>query len=208
MLVLIMLLSACEGTPVPITTHPEMPASPGAGMSGVSQSSHEMQSFDQMFITMMVPHHQGAVDMAMLARGRGEHAELKDMAGRMIISQESEIATMKGWQKAWFGSDEAPKMFMAHKEMSGMPKAMDMPKVIAALKVAEPFDLAFLDAMIPHHQGAVTMAQACADQAQHDEMKAFALVIIRDQTAEIEQMRTWRKDWYPTAPTLTAAMGP
>lgn len=169
--------------------------------------AHEGQAFDQMFIDMMVPHHQGAVEMAKIALERAEHAEIKAMAKDIVASQEAEIAKMKAWRKAWFGSEDAPAMDMpmAHTEMPGMSSMMNMSKDIDALKTATPFDLAFLDAMIPHHQGAVAMARACAEKAQHAEIKALAEEILRDQTREIAQMQEWRKAWYPTAPASPAA---
>lgn len=90
-------------------------------------------------------------------------------------------------------------------EMPGMSSMMNMPGDIEALKTATPFDLAFLDAMIPHHDGAVLMAQACAGKAQHVEVKTLAVDMIRDQGKEIAQMREWRAAWYPTAPAISAA---
>jgi uncharacterized protein (DUF305 family) len=85
-----------------------------------------------------------------------------------------------------------------------MPAPVDMPKAIEALKTATPFDLAFLDAMIPHHQGAVMMANSCAEQAAHAEVKALAADIMRDQDKEIAQMQAWREAWYPDAPMVGA----
>ena len=67
-------------------------------------------SFDAQFIDMMVPHHQGAVEMAKIAQQRAEHPEIAQMAEAIITAQESEIGQMKAWRLAWFGSDETPPM--------------------------------------------------------------------------------------------------
>src|SRR5688572_1179786 len=67
-------------------------------------------AFDQQFIDMMVPHHQAAVEMAKVAQQRGEHPEVKDMAGAIVRAQEDEIGQMRNWRKSWFGSDETPPM--------------------------------------------------------------------------------------------------
>lgn len=63
-----------------------------------------------------------------------------------------------------------------------------------------PYDLQFIDTMISHHQGAVTMADMAAMKASRPELKTFALEIVADQNREISQMTTWREQWYPAAP--------
>jgi uncharacterized protein (DUF305 family) len=60
----------------------------------------------------------------------------------------------------------------------------------------EEFEKAFLQQMIMHHAMAVMMAQPIPEKAIHDELKATGQSIISSQTAEIEQMRGWLKDWY------------
>src|SRR5215218_4842340 len=67
-------------------------------------------SFDAQFIDMMVPHHQGAVEMARIAQARAEHPEIAQMAEAIIAAQEAEIGQMRAWRLAWFGSDETPPM--------------------------------------------------------------------------------------------------
>lgn len=60
----------------------------------------------------------------------------------------------------------------------------------------EEFEKAFLQQMIMHHAMAVMMARPIPEKAVHDELKATGQSIISSQTAEIEQMRGWLKDWY------------
>jgi uncharacterized protein (DUF305 family) len=78
--------------------------------SGASMSMTEMTSelkglsgdeFDKKFIAEMVAHHQGAIDMATLAKAQAKHQEVKDLAGNIIMAQTSEIAQMQAWQKSW-----------------------------------------------------------------------------------------------------------
>lgn len=57
------------------------------------------------------------------------------------------------------------------------------------------FDKAFIEAMIPHHQGAIEMAKEAQNKASHDEIKKMAEDIISAQTAEINMMRQWQKEW-------------
>jgi uncharacterized protein (DUF305 family) len=151
----------------------------------------------------MVPHHQGAVEMAKIAQQRAERPEIKQLAEAVIRGQEAEIATMKGWRQNWFGSDQTPpldKMPM----VSGAAQhgehrllTMDMAAEVDQLRRApEPFDRAFIDAMIPHHESAIEAAKAAETRAQKGEVKELARMIIADQQREIEQMMVWRQAWY------------
>lgn len=75
--------------------------------------------------------------------------------------------------------------------------AMTMGDMVGALrgKDGDDFDQAFLEGMIPHHQGAVDMAKLALEHAGHEEIKAMASDIIDAQQREIEMMRTWQKNW-------------
>jgi uncharacterized protein (DUF305 family) len=162
--------------------------------------------FDQQFIDMMVPHHQGAVEMAKIAQQRAQRPEIKAMAADIIASQDAEITQMKGWRKAWFGSDQTPpmsKMPMVEGMSSaahgghGAGTTMDMAADVEALRKApEPFDRAFIDAMIPHHESAIVAAKAAATRAQRPEIKKLAADIVVAQEREIAQMKEWRRAWY------------
>lgn len=59
-------------------------------------------AFDQVFLSEMVVHHEGAVEMAQLALTNAKHQEIKDLAKAIIAAQNKEIADMKGWMKAWY----------------------------------------------------------------------------------------------------------
>lgn len=57
-------------------------------------------------------------------------------------------------------------------------------------------DRHFIEQMIPHHEDAITMAEIALEKAQHQEIKTLANDIKRTQSAEIDQMRVWYKDWF------------
>jgi len=61
------------------------------------------------------------------------------------------------------------------------------------------YDLRFIDAMIPHHQGAVKMANVAQQKSKRPEIKNLADEIIKAQNQEITQMKQWRTAWYPKA---------
>ena len=82
----------------------------------------------------------------------------------------------------------------------GVHVAMTMAADVAALRNApEPFDRAFIDAMIPHHESAIEAARVAQEQAERPEIKELARAIIADQQREIEQMKQWRQAWYGSA---------
>jgi len=69
-----------------------------------------------------------------------------------------------------------------------------------------PYDAQFIDSMIEHHTGAITMAKQAQLESQRPEIKQLAETIIRDQQKEIDQMKAWREQWYPGLPP-TGGMG-
>jgi uncharacterized protein (DUF305 family) len=65
------------------------------------------------------------------------------------------------------------------------------------LAQSKTFDKAFIDAMIPHHQSAIYMAQIAHEESKIPAIRELAENIVSAQKREIEQMKQWRKQWYP-----------
>lgn len=84
-----------------------------------------------------------------------------------------------------------------HMGMDDDAMGMSMNDMAAMLegKTGDAFDAAFIEGMIPHHQGAIDMARAALQSAQHEEIKTMAREIITAQQREIEQMRQWQQTW-------------
>jgi uncharacterized protein (DUF305 family) len=158
----------------------EMAADDHAGMA--------MELDDETFLAAMIEHHEGAVDMAEIALERAEREELRAMAQEIIDAQETEIDQMQAWLDEWFEGGHGDHG-ITHEEM-GMD--MDMEE----FREAEPFDLAFIDEMIVHHEGAIDMARAILETTERDELREMAEEIIVVQETEIQQMREWRAEWF------------
>jgi uncharacterized protein (DUF305 family) len=158
-------------------------------------------SIDQQFIDMMVPHHEGALGMARIAQQRAERPELRQLADDILRSQDAEISRMRQWRQEWFGDSATPpmdKMPMVS-GMAGMNHAgmtMDMAADVERLRAApSPFDLAFIDAMIPHHQSAIEAARAALKESSRTQIQELSIAILEAQQREIGQMRAWRLSW-------------
>lgn len=85
-------MSAMGTTSSPSLTMSQMTASL-RGKSG--------DDFDREFISEMTAHHMGAIEMAKEAAASAKHQEVKNMAAAIVSAQQSEIAEMEGWRKAW-----------------------------------------------------------------------------------------------------------
>ena len=145
---------------------------------------------DERFIDAMVPHHQGAIDMAEVALENAEHLELLQLAENVISTQQAEIEQLRSIKEQDFVTSEVP-MQMSPEEMEMM--GMEDP---AELANQRPFDRAFINAMIPHHEWAIEMAQVALAESANPTIRDLAGRIVDDQTSEIEQMRGWLEEWY------------
>ena len=146
---------------------------------------------DKAFIDAMVPHHQGAIAMAEVALENAEHEEIIQLSRNIISTQRAEIEELKAIKQQEFGTSKVP-MEMSAREMQ-MMGMMDPD----ALANRDPFDKAFIDAMIPHHQSAIDMAEVANEKSENQRIKELAQNIVSAQKREIEQMKGWRREWYP-----------
>lgn len=64
----------------------------------------------------------------------------------------------------------------------------------------------FLQGMIPHHRGAVVMAELAVQKATRPELRRFAQHIVDDQRAEVDKMTHFLRDWYGLEPPAGTAM--
>ncbi len=159
-------------------------------------------NYDLRFLDSMIPHHQGALVMAQEVLTKSKRPELIKLAKKIISDQSKEITQMQQWRKQWYPQASATPV-MWHSEMSHeMPMTTaykEMMQMNMSLGKADAgFDKRFLDAMIPHHQGAVTMAKDALQKSQRPELQKYVKSIITSQQEEIDTMTQWRNQWYPT----------
>jgi uncharacterized protein (DUF305 family) len=145
--------------------------------------------FDQAFIDSMVPHHREAIEMAEAAKTRGlTQPDLEKIANDIISSQQREIDRMLGWREQWFGSR---KLGSVLPEVLGVPESELGMEHGSADEVAGAVDVdaKLAEMMIQHHEGAIEMAEAAKERAQHEEVKDLAGAIIDAQEREIRIMQ-------------------
>lgn len=150
---------------------------PMGNMGGMDHGAM-MVSSEREFVVGMIPHHQEAVDTAneVLARGGATEA-IRTLAAAIVEAQETEIAMLKQWHVDWYG-----EAYMV--DSSYIPMMRDLSQLSGA-----ELDKQFLEDMIPHHMGAIMMAQSVRPHIEHQAVADLADAIMETQTAEIELMR-------------------
>lgn len=144
--------------------------------------------FDLAFIDAMIPHHREAIEIAEAARSQGlRERDLEQIASDVIVSQQHEIDQMLDWREQWFGSRTLGPVLP---EVLGLPESelgMGHGSIEELLK-AHDVDATFAAMMIPHHEGAVAMAEEAAKRGEHEEIRDLAADIVEAQRTEIEMM--------------------
>ena len=142
---------------------------------------------DVRFMQGMIGHHAQALEMAALLPSRTDREDMKLLARRIEVSQSDEIKMMQDWLKA--RGQDLPGEHARHTLMPGMLTREEMARLAGAKGPA--FDRLFLELMIKHHDGALTMVKelfASEGAGQESEIFAFASDVDADQRMEIERM--------------------
>jgi uncharacterized protein (DUF305 family) len=146
---------------------------------------------DVKFMQGMIHHHAQAVDMTQLLVTRTASEDMKKLALRIELSQNDEMKMMRRWLEV--RGQEVPGEHAHHMPGAPMMPGMLTPEEMARLAAAKgpEFDRLFLEGMIKHHGGAITMVQelfATAGAGQDSEIYAFASDVDADQRMEIDRM--------------------
>jgi uncharacterized protein (DUF305 family) len=172
--------------------------------------------FDVLFLDAMIPHHEVAVEMALVARDRAGRPEIVELAETIIATQQAEVETMGEWRQAWYPDvpplsqqqlidgmtvqlSESPGVggVAGLEEMGGEHMLADLAQLCAT---TADFDLAFIDLMLAHHSSAIVLSLEAANRAVHRETRELSSSIASTQQLEVDQLLTWRELWYPDAP--------
>lgn len=174
------------------------PGAPGessrviAATKAADLSNVQHTQADVAFMQGMIGHHAQALEMAALLPSRTERDDMKLLAKRIDVSQVDEIKMMQEWLTA--RGQKLPDPHAHH-----MPGATLMPGMLSQEEMAQlagakgsEFDRLFLEGMIKHHEGALTMVHelfATPGAGQEANIFAFASDVEADQQMEIDRMR-------------------
>ena len=144
---------------------------------------------DVEFMQGMIAHHAQAIYMSRMAEAHHANPGVIKLANKIDQSQVPEIRIMQGWLRRYeqFAPDTSSWRTM---QMAGMLTAEQLKTLEASSGTA--FDRAFLEMMIQHHEGALTMVQdlfASPGAGQEVDVGVFANDVVVAQTAEIGIMR-------------------
>ena len=146
---------------------------------------------DVRFMQGMIGHHAQALEMTALLPSRTNRDDMRLLARRIELSQADEIAMMQRWLRA--RGQPVPDPHAHHDHAGPLMPGMLTPGEMGRLGAAtgKEFDRLFLEFMIKHHDGALTMVNdlfATAGAGQEPEIFAFASDVDADQRIEIDRM--------------------
>ncbi|MEZ5319150.1 MAG: DUF305 domain-containing protein [Vicinamibacterales bacterium] len=181
--------TAQSGVPV---LRPGAPGQPAAEVSATAPAPLPHSAADVAFMQGMIGHHQQAVEMVALIADRSTWDDLRTLGRRIAVSQADEIRMMQRWLEA--RGAEVPSAHAMHMHGATLMPGMLTPDEMARLAAARgrEFDRLWLEGMIKHHGGALTMVKDLFAQpgaAQQGEIFAFASDVEADQAMEIDRMR-------------------
>jgi uncharacterized protein (DUF305 family) len=188
----VMALSAC-------TINVGMGEDNPRSLTSEETSASNFSQQDLMFAQMMIPHHEQALEMGVLALENSTNDDVRDLAQQIYDGQGPEIEVMQRWldtaPSSGGMSHEMPDGTMMDNGMTGpMMDTSTMAGMASEETMAElatltspEFDILFLQLMIDHHEGALEMVMMIENSA-NEEAQALAKDIIAAQKAEIEEM--------------------
>lgn len=159
-----------------------------ASMDASMQKMHSLSytgDFDIDFAKMMIIHHQGALDMALLEVEKGNDEKMKAMAAEIITKQEKEQQELEDFVKNYKPSG------MKHGEGELEKSMNDMMGKGGSMSRSGNIDKDFAIMMANHHQEGVAMAKLQLKHGMDSGLKRMAQKMITDQQKEITQFEQW-----------------
>jgi uncharacterized protein (DUF305 family) len=150
---------------------------------------------DYDFATMMVMHHQGAIDMANKELEKGKDPTIKNMAQQIINKQTSEKAELQTWIDAHTVQPTAEGQAFDQEMMDEMAKMKNWKDTQVLTGNA---DSDFAQLMIVHHQQATDNANGILHHGSDEEILEMAKMMIEDQNKEITDLTAWLKNNGPS----------
>jgi uncharacterized protein (DUF305 family) len=143
--------------------------------------------FDLDFAKMMIMHHQSAIDMSEVELAKGQDANIKSIARKMIDTQKSEIKQLQdiiqNYQPPQSGNTGT------HNELMETMKAMM--NQMHSMQMTGDVDKDFATMMIIHHAASIKMAKDELSHGKQAGLKKIAEKMIKDQNKDINEFQSW-----------------
>jgi uncharacterized protein (DUF305 family) len=184
--------------PGPRVVQPGAPGEPSRIGGTDRPATIKYTAADVKFMQGMIGHHAQALEMTALLPSRTAQEPMKLLAKRIDVSQTDEIRMMQRWLET--RGLEVPSVHAHHEAGATLMPGMLTPDEMTRLAEAKgaPFDRLFLELMIKHHEGALTMVKtlfSASGAAQDADIFAFASDVEADQSMEIGRMRAMLAAW-------------
>lgn len=209
-----------------VAAQPDDPATPmpaidicgtfavGATPEAVSMVESSDATFDLAYVDMMITSHQNAIIMLLIAEPRAEHPELVNFIRQSLIDRRTSIETLLAWRSethptaAWVPVDQAMSIFdqtsMENPGRGGVAGAREIaaePHIDELCEEAEePFDLLFIDHLLPQVSGEVLLSESAAELATDPTLAAIAGDLTQGFQRDLDALYAWRTLWFPDAP--------
>lgn len=141
------------------------------------------------FLNGMIPHHQGAIEMAKVQLAYGRDGLLKSFTQKVIRDQNREIAYMKRHLAAM---EKSQAMNLDPHSTLAFEEANKQMHHEMRIDFSGNADMDFVNGMIPHHQGAVEMAKIVLLYGDDAFSRRLANEIINAQSSEIYWLKRWK----------------
>ncbi len=164
----------------------------------------------------MIDHHAQAVDMASIVQGRTTDSAIRYLATDILLTQTNQMGQMQGWLNVWglsLGRSGQPMEWMSghhhdgtsagsvpasatHLRPDGLMPGMATQAQVNQLRSLPPAkaDILFLQLMIAHHQGGVSMAEMALAETKEPVVVRLCRTIVNTQQNEIAQMNQMLKE--------------
>lgn len=165
--------------------------------ANMMQAMHNLMptgDVDYDFMRGMIPHHQGAIDMARVLLEQGGSEQMRELARDILSAQEAEITQMQVWMHEYGppSPGENAQDVIAAWQRIDQRMMTDMHNVFAG--AAGDITSEFVQGMIPHHVAAVDMAYVLLAHSTHPELRTLAKAVVREQEREIRELKAWQNE--------------
>jgi len=185
-LAVVLAVVAARAAPDPVPGAMHSNSGPGmvrGGHADMMQSLSMMSADEGDYLVEMLAHHDEAVAAA-TELSRSDRSEVRELGNAIVTSQTAQMVQMRSWLEQWH-EDTGPAAYEPMmRDLSGL--------------TGDDLDQAFLEDMVMHHWMAVMMSRHVLTGSAdlHPEVADLARDIVREQSAEIRQMRRWLADWF------------